>query len=476
MNEHLLHQLAKEVLLFCVLRRSQDLLEVRQGLPQELAVQFRQAQPFAPLLEVRPFSLQLGQLFFEIADLSVAGVGIEFARLEGLQIALHAGPHVGHVRLHPADVLREVRLLGVEPPVGLRPDTRHEVLVLEHGLDVLDDGRLQEVRPNVVLVAVVRREPLGAHVVRDAARVLLPVATDADHRPSAPLALHQAGQQPRAVVPPPAAHVLPPLVQNFLGLVEEHLGHDAVVVAFIDDFAPAEFADVDGVPQDVDDDPLVPLLAAAPAAAGTVELLADGLGAFLAERVHREHLLHDERFFLAEDKPLLRFEPVSVGHHAAHEVAALGLLLHADLGALDDGRVLEFGEDAEHLEHHLPGGVGCVERLGDALEDDVLLGQLIHHLGELADLAAEPVHAEDQQHVERLDRGVVEHLLQAGPVHVRAALGVAVDLVERPVVAVLTLAVGIKPVLLGVERVLLVVFVGADPRVERYSRHRATFS
>ena len=54
--------------------------------------------------------------------------------------------------------------------------------------------------------------------------------------------------------------------------------------------------------------------------------------------------------------------------------------------ALDDGLVLELGEDAEHLQHHLPGGVGRVEGLGDALEGDTVLREFVHHLGELADL------------------------------------------------------------------------------------------
>jgi len=71
MNEHLLHQLAEKVLLFCVLRRGQNLLEVRQRLPQELAVQFGQAQPLPPLLQVGTLGLQLGQPFLEVADLSI---------------------------------------------------------------------------------------------------------------------------------------------------------------------------------------------------------------------------------------------------------------------------------------------------------------------------------------------------------------------------------------------------------------------
>jgi hypothetical protein len=157
---------------------------------------------------------------------------------------------------------------------------------------------------------------------------------------------------------------------------------------------------------------------------------------------------------------------VAVGHAAAHEASALGLLLHANLGALDDGCVLELGEDAQHLEHHLASGVRGVERLGDALQDDAVLRELVHHLGELADLAGETVNSEDQQRVEGLGRGIVEHLLEAGAIHVGAALGVAVDLMKLPGVAPLRLAECLEPLFLCAERVLLVIFVSRDAGVE----------
>ena len=120
----------------------------------------------------------------------------------------------------------------------------------------------------------------------------------------------------------------------------------------------------------------------------------------------------------------------------------------------------------EHLEHHLARRVGGVERLGDRLQDDAELGHLVHHQGELADLARQTVDAEDQQRIEGLGLGIEEHLLESGAVHVGAALGVAVDLVEPPVVAPLGLAVGLEALGLGTERVLLVVLVGGDPGVE----------
>ncbi|MCL5884237.1 MAG: hypothetical protein M1377_02640 [Deltaproteobacteria bacterium] len=91
--------------------------------------------------------------------------------------------------------------------------------------------------------------------------------------------------------------------------------------------------------------------------------------------------------------------------------------------------MLELGEDPQHLEHHLPGGVGGVERLGDALERDAVLRELVDHHSELADLAGEPVHPEHEKGIERPGPGVVEHLLEARAVHVGAGLGVPVELV-----------------------------------------------
>ncbi|HET9676752.1 MAG TPA: hypothetical protein VFP21_04515 [Solirubrobacterales bacterium] len=57
-------------------------------------------------------------------------------------------------------------------------------------------------------------------------------------------------------------------------------------------------------------------------------------------------------------------EPVAEGDVAADPLAAFCLALHPGDGSFDDGRPLELGEDAEHLNHHPPGRAGGVERLG----------------------------------------------------------------------------------------------------------------
>ncbi len=241
---------------------------------------------------------------------------------------------------------------------------------------------------------------------------------------------------------------------------------DGVVVPLIDDLPPANFAHIDRVLDDVEHRPIVPLLAAALAVAGVIELVADRAGAFLPEGVHLKHLLDHDRLVLVDHEALVRVELVAVGHAAAHEVAALRLPLHPDLGTLEDGLVLELSEDAQHLEHHLPGRVRPVERLRDALERDAVLGELVHHLGQPPDVAGEAVHAEDREGLEGLGLRVVEHLLEAGPVHVGARLGIAVEIMEPPVVVPLRLAEGFEPLLQRVERVLLVVLVGRDAGVE----------
>jgi hypothetical protein len=89
-----------------------------------------------------------------------------------------------------------------------------------------------------------------------------------------------------------------------------------------------------------------------------------------------------------------------------------------------------------------------------------VLGELIDHQRELADIAGETVDAEDEKCVESPGLAIVKHLFEAGAVHVGSRLGVAVDLMEAPVVSVLSLAEGPQTFMLGTERIFLVVFVG----------------
>jgi hypothetical protein len=54
--------------------------------------------------------------------------------------------------------------------------------------------------------------------------------------------------------------------------------------------------------------------------------------------------------------------------------------------AVDDGRVFELGEHAEHLQHHPPRRGAGVERLGRRLQHDVELVEFLAQPGELAHL------------------------------------------------------------------------------------------
>jgi hypothetical protein len=68
--------------------------------------------------------------------------------------------------------------------------------------------------------------------------------------------------------------------------------------------------------------------------------------------------------------------------------------------AIDDGRVLELGEDAEHLEHHPPSGGAGVERLGCRAQHHAVRIEFFGELRELAHLPGEPGDAVDEQEVD----------------------------------------------------------------------------
>ncbi len=465
MNEDLLHQTAEKVLLLWVRSLGHHILEVIHKGCQHLPVDGGDLQTLASLLQVPLLIRELFCPSVEIIDLLRADLGLHRLRLEGLEVAVNGGPRLRDLGLDTCDFTVHTRLLSTETAVGLLPDSSHELFITEHPLHVLEDCALKKVGTHVVLVAVLDVPAFTAEVI-GVLPVLL-VSADTHHVALAPRTLDDAGQQALVVVVESASlQVRDALPHDFLGLLEEDLRDDAIVVPLVDHLVPAQLPDVDRVLDHVEDHPFVPLLAAALPVAGLVHLVADRVRALVAERVHLEHLPDDDRLILVDDQALLRVELVAVRHIAPDEPPALRLSLHPDLGPLDDRRVLELREDAEHLEHHLPCGVGGVEGLGDGLQDDAVLGEFVHHECELADLAREPIDAEDKERVEGVGFRIEEHLLEAGAVHVGTALGIAVDLVETPVVAPLGLAVGFEPVLLGVQRVLLVILVGRDARVE----------
>jgi hypothetical protein len=82
--------------------------------------------------------------------------------------------------------------------------------------------------------------------------------------------------------------------------------------------------------------------------------------------------------------------------------------------------VLELGEHGQHLQHHPPGRRAGVERLRRRTQCDLVRVELLSQLGELTDLAGEPVDAVDEQQIDAALAGEIERRLQARPVELGA--------------------------------------------------------
>ncbi|MGC2373779.1 MAG: hypothetical protein WA484_07890 [Solirubrobacteraceae bacterium] len=93
---------------------------------------------------------------------------------------------------------------------------------------------------------------------------------------------------------------------------------------------------------------------------------------------------------------------------SAVPAAFAGAALDPRGDAVNDGGVLELGKDAEHLQHHPPCWGAGVEWLGRRAQHDVEGVQLLGDACELADLAAEPVDAVDEQLIDPGLAGEVE--------------------------------------------------------------------
>ncbi|MDA8358386.1 MAG: hypothetical protein M0Z95_19325 [Actinomycetota bacterium] len=162
---------------------------------------------------------------------------------------------------------------------------------------------------------------------------------------------------------------------------------------------------------------------------------------------------------------------VAEGTRPPAPAATGSFALHAGDHPVDDGRPLELGEHAEHLDHHPPGRARGVEGLGGRAEGDPGSVQVFEELGETAHRAGEPVDPVDQEEVEAPGPG-----LGQGTLETRAFGGCARRLVaeaagEFPVL--LALHVGAEPLGLGFQGVGLVVLVGRDPGVGGNSHVRA---
>lgn len=137
--------------------------------------------------------------------------------------------------------------------------------------------------------------------------------------------------------------------------VEHGLADQRLVGGVEDLIAPAHATEVGGVREDAVHGGVSPAGGRSGCALGA-ELLGDR-GCFEPVlHVEGEDAPHDRRGDGVGFEALV-FGVVGVAERwpAAAPAALLGAALDAGRDAIDDGRVLELGEHAEHLEHHPPG-------------------------------------------------------------------------------------------------------------------------
>jgi hypothetical protein len=128
-----------------------------------------------------------------------------------------------------------------------------------------------------------------------------------------------------------------------------------------------------------------------------VEDLRDRLGAHPVLGVHAEDAPDDIDACRVGDDLL----PVSVSEVAercgTNDPAPFGSrTLHPSRDALDDRGPLELGEHREHLQHHLAGGGGGIERLGCRAKRDAEVVEVLTDLRELEDTSGQTVHPVDE--------------------------------------------------------------------------------
>jgi hypothetical protein len=118
------------------------------------------------------------------------------------------------------------------------------------------------------------------------------------------------------------------------------------------------------------------------------ELFGDCDRALPLVRVEVEDALHDRRLHRIgnEQAPLAR-ERVAERWPAAEPASLFRASFDAPRDAVDDRGVLEFGEDAKHLQHHPARGRASIEWLRRRAEYDAVAVKFLGQLGELANLA-----------------------------------------------------------------------------------------
>jgi hypothetical protein len=195
-----------------------------------------------------------------------------------------------------------------------------------------------------------------------------------------------------------------------------------------------------------------------------VEDLSDRLGAHPFFRVHAEDAPDDvDADRVRHDSLAVAISEVAEGRRADDPAALGGRTLHPGGDPLDDRRSLELGEHGEHLQHHLAGGGGSVERLGRRAKRDAEIVEVLADLRELADASGQAVHPVDEQQLVDAGRGLGHRLPEPGPVQRRAGSLVGEPTHDPP--PVLGAGVGLQALCLGTEGERLAVLVGGDPGV-----------
>ncbi|MCI0636755.1 MAG: hypothetical protein L0206_22990 [Actinobacteria bacterium] len=214
---------------------------------------------------------------------------------------------------------------------------------------------------------------------------------------------------------------LPSLSEDRLDCLEGLLVDDWLVPTGMDPPAERDLADVRGVakdPQHVGPGERNAVLAPVPLG---VQDLSDRLGAHPFLRIHAEHAPDNV------DAGRIRHDLLAV---AITEVAERcgtddpapfgGRTLHPGRDPLDDRGPFELGEDGEHLQHHLAGGSGGVERLGCRAKRDAEVVEVLTDLRELANTPGQAVHAVHEQQLVDAGPGPGQRLPQPGTVQRRA--------------------------------------------------------
>nr|WP_231114449.1 hypothetical protein [Lentzea aerocolonigenes] len=232
-----------------------------------------------------------------------------------------------------------------------------------------------------------------------------------------------------------------------------------------DDVAVVDLPEVDAVLQDGENPFEGPESAASGAVPAFVELVGDRAGPDPVLCVQVEHQPdHDGLGLVHHELVSGRVLAVAGWRIAALPLPGLGLLLHARRDAVHDQVTLELREHREQLKHHAADRGGGVERLGGGAERHADAFQLVQQRDGVTQVAGEPVHPVHEQHVDHVRFGPLHRLLQVGPVGVLSGRVVLELLDDLP--AGLRLDIGLQPGVLGLDRVGLVLVVGAAPHVD----------